>query len=94
MSTNAQQAYKWLIGKLTESQIKFIEHKFNSGAVIIDIWIGGDFYVAQLYQQELGLSRIDEPGFNTKPGTEFSSLEAFENAISLIINDHRKKEIF
>ncbi len=64
---------------LNTHSIRHEIHRFDSGAMMVDIWIGDDFYVIQLTDEYIGFSKIDnESGFDTRPD------EVFENEAVLI----------
>ena len=60
--------------------IKFEVHDFDSGAAMIDIWIGAKFYVIQLEPESIGMSVIDKEnlGFDTIPDSRYFSFEDFQ----------------
>jgi hypothetical protein len=74
-----------IINKLDLAKIKYEVHNFDSGAIMVDIFINDKFYVIQIYRDEIGLSLNTEetgwfdiiPDQSFKDPNEFGA--AFEN---------------
>lgn len=82
-----EQAFKYTIGELSKAGIKHEVHNFPSGAIMVDIWIGSEFYVIQFQDDLIGISEVTEenPGFTTVPEEAFYNFEAFKARFDEII---------
>jgi len=72
---------------LEGNHIKYDCHSFSSRVVIIDIWHKGLFYVVQIENEFIGISRVDEEssGFNLNPDRKFLNSEDFFAELKSII---------
>jgi hypothetical protein len=73
---------------LTQLDVKYEIHEFNSGAVIIDIWHNSFFYVVQIDKSYVGFSKVDNEtvGFDTLPDSKFFRMEEFVNKLEALLN--------
>jgi RNAse (barnase) inhibitor barstar len=81
---------------IEKSNVKYEIHSFDSGAVMIDIWIGSKFYVVQIDGDTIGLSLITEETtpFDIIPDQSFKDSNAFKMAFEKIFpHDATKKTI-
>jgi len=65
-----------IINKLDIKKVKYEVHNFDSGAIMVDIFINNNFYVLQIDGDEIGLS------LNTDKTTPFDIIpdKSFKNA--------------
>lgn len=70
----------WIIEKAGDHKYEVTD--FPSGAVMIDIWVGGRFFVIQIDGHTIGLSEVtDETGpFDIIPDQAFTNASAFQAA--------------
>lgn len=73
---------------------RFIRHQymsFPSGAIMLDIWYEGKFYVIQ-FQDYVGVSEITEenPGFDTIPDERFYTNSDYQAKLAKILQ-HKTK---
>jgi len=81
-----EETIKYIVTRLTESNIRYEIHRVPSGAAMVDIWINGSFYVVQLFDGKIGLSNLkDNPGFDTIPDTTYDDFEKFQVAFSSLL---------
>jgi hypothetical protein len=64
--------------RLKEEGLRHEIHKFDSGAVMVDIWKDNLFYVVQIDGKRIGLSLVTEDtGFDTIPDKSYDTLDKF-----------------
>ena len=65
--------FKYTTDQLEKLSIKHVVHRFQS-AMMLDIWIGNDFYVLQFEENFIGISKIpgDNTAFDTIPDEKFN----------------------
>jgi hypothetical protein len=75
------------ISKLVNHEnIKSTIHSFDSGAFMIDIWVKGDFYCIQLFDDKFGISQIKEDlDLSVTPDKSFSEWEVFKSHLCQIL---------
>jgi len=66
-----------IVSRFNKMNIKHEIHSFDSGAFMIDFWVGDNFYCIQLYKEEIGISLITDKTlpFDIIPDLIFKSLE-------------------
>ena len=76
----------YIIHSIEKSKGRYEIHSFDSGAKMIDIWIGNKFYVIHIYGDEIGLSLIDEKTlpFDTIPDRSFKIFSEFKTEFEKI----------
>lgn len=69
-----------IIKKLDLAKVKYEVHNFDSGAIMVDIFINDRFYVIQIYGDEIGLSlNTEETGwFDIIPDQSFKDPSGFK----------------
>ena len=69
------------------SKFKYEVHSFDSGAVMVDIWIASRFYVIQIDDDMIGLSMITEEvnPFTTVPDRSFKDASKFKTEFERIL---------
>ncbi|MFZ4796383.1 MAG: hypothetical protein ACOYMA_02750 [Bacteroidia bacterium] len=74
------------INKLNHENLKYEVHHFDSGAVMVEIYIKEKFYVIQIYGNEIGLSLIyeDISWFDVIPDKSFKDAQEFQKAFEEI----------
>ena len=69
---------EYVSGRLRQEELKHEIHKFDSGAVMVDIWKDDLFYVVQIEDKKIGLSLVTEnTGFDTIPDKSYNDIEEF-----------------
>jgi hypothetical protein len=69
---------EYISSRLEQKELRHEIHQFESGAVMIDIWKDGSFYVVEIDGKRIGLSLVTaDTGFNTMPDKTYDSLEKF-----------------
>src|SRR5689334_1105467 len=64
--------------RLTEEKLRHEIHKFDSGAVMMDIWKNDLLYVVQIEDKRVGLSLVTaDTGFDTVPDKAYYDFESF-----------------
>ena len=62
----------YIMNQLDLAKVRYEIHNFDSGAIMIDIWINERFYVVQMFGGEIGLSLVTEnTGFDNIPDKSF-----------------------
>jgi hypothetical protein len=89
MVYNSREAYKQLVCKLDKTNnIRYETHEFTSGAIMVDIWYKGLFYVIQIDRESIGISLVNDETyfFDIKPDTRFLNTEDFMRNLQQIFN--------
>ena len=75
-----------IINKLDLAKVKYEIHNFDSGAIMVDIFINDKFYVIQIYGEEIGLSLNTEETrwFDIIPDKSFKDPNEFMAAFEKI----------
>lgn len=70
----------YIVDTLTKNKTLHKVHSFDSGAVMIDIWLDHDFfYVIQIDGNVIGISLVtDDTGFDSKPKHVFQDDRSFQ----------------
>lgn len=87
----------YIVDKLTQLNAKHEVHSFDSGAVMVDIWIDNKFYVIQIDNGIIGLSVVTEKTtpFDIIPDQSFKDEVAFKKALDNAFTDlQQRKSIF
>lgn len=81
-------AFEYTIEELNKKSIKHAVHKFPSGVIMLDVWIGDLFYVFQFEETFIGLSEVNDEnvGFDTMPDEKFYDYEEFKKKLELLLN--------
>ena len=67
-----------IINQLDFAKVRYEIHNFDSGAIMIDIWINERFYVVQIFGDEIGMSLVTEnTGFDNIPDKSFKDPNEF-----------------
>jgi RNAse (barnase) inhibitor barstar len=84
-----------IVNKLDTSDVKYEIHKFDSGAIMIDIFVQDKFYVVQIYKDEIGLSlNTDNTGvFDIIPDKTYKDPNEFKKDFSKIFEPLLNNEI-
>ena len=77
-----------IIKRLDIAKVKYEVHNFDSGAVMVDVFINDKFYVIQIYCDEIGLSIITEDTmpFDIIPDKSYKSVNEFNIDFEKIFN--------
>jgi hypothetical protein len=75
-----------IINKLNIENVKYEVHHFDSGAVMVDIYIKDKFYVIQIFGDEIGLSlNTDNTSwFDIIPKKSFKDAKEFQKVFEEI----------
>jgi len=70
----------YIIERIHKSKTKYEVHSFDSGAIMVDIWIDDKFYVIQIDGDIIGLSLITQEAapFDVIPDESFNDPNAFK----------------
>ena len=85
----------YIINTITAAKVRHEVHSFESGAMMVDIWVNNDFYVIQIDGNRVGLSLInDNTAFDTIPDHSFSDINSFKKVFENIFcnSDNLKYE--
>lgn len=74
-----EKVLEYISSRLKHGGLRHEIHKFDSGAVMIDIWKDDLFYVVQIEDKGIGLSliNVDNPGFDTLPDKSYDTWDKF-----------------
>jgi uncharacterized protein (UPF0128 family) len=77
----------YITDKLEGLHLRHEIHRFDSGAIIVDIWIQDKFHVIQIEDKTIGISLItkDDSPFDTIPDISFSEEPEFKIAFEKIL---------
>lgn len=66
-------------------------HRFDSGAIMVDIWVNDSFHVIQIDKESIGLSLItkDTMPFDIIPDLSFSDEIQFKKEFVKILPQHQ-----
>lgn len=69
----------YIIDRLDKYQLRYEIHSFDSGAMMIDVWKDGNFYVIQIDGNIIGLSLVtEETSFDIVPDWSFTDANTFK----------------
>ena len=70
---------EYVSSRLKEEGLKHEIHKFDSGAIMVDIWKDDLFYVVQIDGKVIGLSLVTEDTglFDTIPDKSYDTIQKF-----------------
>lgn len=71
----------YIEARIHQAQVTHEIHRFDSGAVMVDLWIEDKCYVVQIEEDTIGLSLITENTllFDLIPDEVFNSITDFKN---------------
>ncbi|WP_208025543.1 barstar family protein [Niastella caeni] len=77
----------YIVDNLERHNLKHEVHRFDSGAIMIDIWINGNFYVIQIDDNLIGQSLVteDTTPFDIIPDISFSDEILFKSEFVKIL---------
>lgn len=78
----------YIVDTVTEAKVKYKIHSFESGAVMIDIWLDDNFYIVQIDRNIIGLSLVtkDTAPFNIISDQSFRDVSSFKKAFENIFS--------
>jgi hypothetical protein len=81
---------QYIIEKSETVGVKHKVYQFDSGAIMIDIWINNKFYAIEIYRDVIGLSEVtkETTPFDIIPDKSFKDPEEFKTAFELILLPH------
>lgn len=84
----------YIVKRLDPLDVRYEVHHFDSGAVMVDIFIEDELYVIQIFGNEVGLSLVtEETGlFDTIPDRLYDKIEDFKNGFESTISLLRQRE--
>lgn len=86
---NLRRHANTLIQLAVENNFTYEVYEFDSGATIIDIWMGGDFYAIQMTENKFGWSKVDEDtGLSSIPESGYLDWSTFKQQFDEIIKTH------
>ena len=70
----------YIVDRIQEKNVKYEVHKFDSGAVMVDIWIDEKFFVIQIDNNTIGLSLVtkDTTPFDIIPDHIYTDSSKFK----------------
>jgi len=79
LEQDSEETLEKITSRLSQENVRHEVHKFDSGAVMVDVWKGDLFYVIQIEDKMIGLSLVkDNTAFDTIPDKAYSDFEAFK----------------
>ena len=86
---NLREYANTLIQILHDNKFKFEIHEFDSGAVVVDIWIYNDFYCIQMMDGKFGWSKVEEDSqFCIVPDSGYLKWDNFKREFDKIIRKY------
>ena len=84
----------YITARIEQAKAQYEVHSFNSGAVMIDIFIDDRFYVIQINGDEIGLSQNTEDTipFDTRPDRSFRDVAAFKREFEKVFLEKKVKD--
>ena len=84
----------YIVDNLERLNLKHEVHRFDSGAVMVDIWIDDSFHVIQIDDKSIGLSLIteDTTPFDVIPDISFSNDTEFKREFEIILAQKKLTE--
>ena len=78
----------YIVDKAETSKARYELHSFDSGAIMVDIWIDDNFYVIQIDGDIIGISLITQEtiSFDTIPDTTFRNASEFRTKFESIFS--------
>lgn len=78
----------YITDKVAEAEVKCEIHSFDSGCLMVDIWVDDRFYVIQIDGNMIGLSLVtkDTTPFDIIPDESFSDVNSFKKAFENIFS--------
>lgn len=74
------KALEYILSLIDKRNYKYEIHKFDSGAIMIDLWMDDLFYVVQIENGKMGWSLVNEnSGFDTIPDNQYDDFESFKD---------------
>lgn len=89
MAHDIPHSKKQIIDFLTDRQVKYESHSFDSGCVMIDLWHKKDFFVIQLEPEGIGLSLVNQPDFSSIPDEWHYDLEKFLEKMAFLLKENK-----
>jgi hypothetical protein len=80
----------YIISKVGTEKAKYEVHNFDSGAIMVDIFIADKLYVIQIYGSEIGLSLVTEDTalFDITPDRSFKDESQFKLEFEKIFHEN------
>ena len=76
-----------IASRLSQENLRYEIHQFDSGCVMVDIWKDELFYVIQIEAEMIGFSLVDEnTGFDTIPDKTYKDWDDFKTDFEKILN--------
>jgi len=80
-----------LLKVISERNIKFEYKEFDSGAILLDIWINTKMYCIQMADNRFGWSRLDEEtAFCSLPDSGYLNWNTFKPQFDRVVNNSMK----
>jgi len=85
----------YIIENVKEYNLKHEIHRFDSGAIMVDIWINDTFYVIQIDKETVGLNLVtkDTTPFDIIPDVSFSDEIQFKKEFAKIFCPMAKPKV-
>ena len=83
----------YIIENIESFKLKHEIHRFDSGAIMVDIWINDKFHVVQIENKSIGLSLVTEDtAFDIIPDVSFSDENQFKTEFEKILPQQSVKK--
>ena len=85
----------YIVEQLDLLDVRYEIHHFDSGAIMVDIFIEDKLYVIQIFENDLGLSLVtDETGlFDIIPDKSYNDIEEFKKDLQNTLSPLRQREV-
>ncbi|WP_290711201.1 barstar family protein [Flavihumibacter sp. CACIAM 22H1] len=85
----------YIVGKIERLKLKHEVHSFDSGAIMVDFWVGQCFYVVQIDNDTIGISLVTEETtpFDVIPDYSFKNSKDFKTAFEKVFHDQFDKKV-
>ncbi|MBO9633171.1 MAG: hypothetical protein J7578_08625 [Chitinophagaceae bacterium] len=84
METWIKKAFEYTISIVRERSVKHELTHFDSGYIMLDVWLGDRLFVFQFENEIAGFSEGNEPDFSTVPDMSFRDLNTYRRRIDEI----------
>jgi hypothetical protein len=91
IDVNVPYVLDYVEKSLKENGIKYEVHSFPSGACMIDVWFGKNFYVLQLTFDYMGISLANAPALCTIPEESYVDYNEFKTRFESVFQSKESK---
>lgn len=84
-----ENIFQQTVELLKQMSIRHEYTRFSSGAIMLDVWLKGKFYVFQFERDYIGLSEINENvGFDTVPDKKFTNQSSYLKELKCLLKSN------